>query len=238
MLTLRAISRPATTLRLGLQSTRRPLHNSYPLFQSQLRPNTLWGKIRFRKDGQPRSRWAGVTFGSLILINGLTLLTMSDLIEDSEVALGLLASIIYIQQADMAFDNVNLDDPISTLEYFKTLYQAFSRVPPEEVDELFKDLTRLMKLGGTSSAAEVEAHGIMRTAAEQVHAAFENLHQESISNVANYVLLVMRDALEKLIDLVQDSEDDDSDSKYTFQLIRDHSKKDPASVLKDYESLG
>lgn len=162
---------------------------------------------------------------------------MSDLIEDSEVALGLLASIIYIQQADMAFENVNLSDPIVTLEYFKSLYQAFSRVPPEEVDELFKDLTRLMKLGGTPNNAEGEAHNIMKTAAEQVHTAFQNLQQESISDVANYVLLVMRDALEKLIDLVQDSEDD-SDSKYTFQLIRDHSKKDPASVLKDYESLG
>lgn len=175
--------------------------------------------------------------GGLVLANGLTLLTMSDLIEDSEVALGLLASIIYIQQADMAFDKVNFNDPITTLEHFKSLYQAFSRVPPEEVDELFKDLTRLMKAGGTVNNAEGEAHSIMRNASEQVHLAFENLQQQSISDVANYVLLVMKDALEKLIDLVQDSEDD-SDSKYAFQLIRDHSKKDPASVLKDYESLG
>jgi hypothetical protein len=78
----------------------------------------------------------------------------------------------------------------------------------------------------------------MRTAAEHVHAAFQNLNQDSISNTANYVLSVMREALESLIGLVQDAEDEDSDSKYTFQLIRDHSKKDPGSVLKDYESLG
>lgn len=157
--------------------------------------------------------------------------------DDSELALGLLASVIYIQQADRDFDQVDLQDPLATLTYFKTLYQAFSRVPPEDVDELFKDLTRLMKLSGPGNT-EREAHQIMRTAAEHVHAAFQNLNQDSISNTANYVLSVMREALESLIGLVQDAEDEDSDSKYTFQLIRDHSKKDPGSVLKDYESLG
>jgi hypothetical protein len=162
---------------------------------------------------------------------------MSDFMDDSELALGLLASVIYIQQADRDFDQVDLQDPLATLTYFKTLYQAFSRVPPEDVDELFKDLTRLMKLSGPGNT-EREAHQIMRTAAEHVHAAFQNLNQDSISNTANYVLSVMREALESLIGLVQDAEDEDSDSKYTFQLIRDHSKKDPGSVLKDYESLG
>lgn len=162
---------------------------------------------------------------------------MSDFIDDSELALGLLASVIYIQHADKDFHQVDLQDPLATLTYFKALYQAFSRVPPEEVEDLFKDLTRLMGLGGHNNS-EGEAHRIMRTAAEQVHDAFQNLNQDSISNTANYVLSVMREALENLIGLVQDTEDDDSDAKYTFQLIRDHSKKDPGSVLKDYESLG
>ncbi|KAJ3498575.1 hypothetical protein NLJ89_g10200 [Agrocybe chaxingu] len=163
---------------------------------------------------------------------------MDDLVEDSEIALGLLASIIYLQKADMGYEHVNFDDSISTLSYFKTLYQSFSRLPQEEVDELFKDLTRLMKAGGSKNNAEGEAHRIMRTAAEQIHLAFQDLSQESISNSANHILIVMRDALEALIDLVQDSEDEDSDTKYTFQLIRDSSKKDPGAVLKDYESLG
>ncbi len=175
--------------------------------------------------------------GSLVLLNALTLFTTSNFVEDSEVALLLLAGMIYIQQVDMGFDDVDLDDSIATLFYFKTLYQAFSRAPPHEVDELFKDLTRLMKVGGPHDA-EGEAHRIMRSAAEQIHAVFQNLNQDSISNTANYVLQVMREAVESLIELAQDNEDDESETKYTFQLIRNHSKKDASSVLKDYESLG
>ena len=161
---------------------------------------------------------------------------MSDFIDDSELALGLLASIIYIQQADRSFNQVDLQDPLATLTYFKNLYQAFSRDSPEEVNELFKNLTRLMRLAGPNDV-EGEAHEIMRTAAEQVHAAFQDLNEDSISNTANYVLSVMREALQSLIGLVEDAEDD-SDTKYAFQLIRDRSKKDSGSVLKEYESLG
>jgi hypothetical protein len=175
--------------------------------------------------------------GSLILLNALTLFTTSNFVEDSEVALLLLAGVIYIQQVDMGFDEVDLDDSIATLFYFKSLYQAFSRAPPDEVDELFKDLTRLMKVGGPSDA-EGEAHRIVRSAAEQIHTVFQNLNQDSISDTANYVLQVMREAVESLIELAQDNEDDESETKYTFQLIRNHSKKDASSVLKDYESLG
>ena len=79
----------------------------------------------------------------------------------------------------------------------------------------------------------------MSKAAEQIHSAFQTLNEESISTTANFVLQVMKDALESLINLIEDTDDDDdSDSKYTFQLIRDHSKKDPGTVLKDYEALG
>ncbi|KAF8971930.1 hypothetical protein BDZ97DRAFT_1153950 [Flammula alnicola] len=237
MLNWRAVSRPATIVRRGLQAQRRPIHVSAPRAQLQSRASSLLAKIRFRADGKPRSRLVGFAFGTLILLNALTLLTTYDLVEDSEIALGLLASIIYIQQADMQYDKIDFDDPIATLAYFKKLYQSFSRIPADEVDELFKDLTRLMKLGGENNP-ELQGHRIMRTAAEQIHVAFQELNQDSISNTANFVLLVMRDALEGLIELVQDTEDDDSDSKYTFQLIRDHSKKDPGAVLKDYESLG
>ncbi|KDR85995.1 hypothetical protein GALMADRAFT_219046 [Galerina marginata CBS 339.88] len=240
MLAWRAVFRPATIARRGLQKPIRSLHVSTPRLQvQQPRGVGSLAKVRFRPDGKPRSRLVGAAFGALILFNVLTLLTTYDIVEDSEVALGLLASMIYIQQADMEYNTVNLDDSLATLSYFKKLYQSFSRIPADEVDDLFKDLTRLMKLGGEKNP-EAEAHRIMRTASEQIHNAFQELNQESISSTANFILLVMRDALDGLIDLVQDADDDDddSDSKYTFQLIRDHSRKDPGAVLKDYESLG
>lgn len=159
------------------------------------------------------------------------------MVEDGELALGLLASIIYIQQTDITYDSINFDDPLSTLSYFKKLYQSFSRTSDEEVDQLFKDLTRLLKTE-SSKSAETQAHDIMRSAAEKIHNAFRELNQDSIANTTNFVFLVLKEAVESLIDLVQDSDDDDDgDTKYTFQLIRDHTKKD-AGVLKDYEVLG
>jgi len=172
-------------------------------------------------------------------LNIFTLLTTYDLVEDSEIALGLLASIIYIQRVDMEYDTVDFASPIATLAYFKRLYQSFTRVPPEEVDDLFSDLTHRMKIaGGGVNNVDAEARQIMRNASEKIHEAFQVLDEETISNTANFVLLIMKDALESLIDLIEDTEDDDSDSKYTFQLIRDHSKKDSGTVLKDYEALG
>ncbi|KAF8814005.1 hypothetical protein BYT27DRAFT_7083022 [Phlegmacium glaucopus] len=241
MLAWRAISRPATSIRQGSLLQRRLIHPSRSLGQLQAFPrpnNTLLTKLRFRADGKPRSKLIALAFGSLILFNLLTLLTLFDVVEDGELALGLLASIIYIQQTDITYDSINFEDPISTLSYFKKLYQSFSRASEEEVDQLFKDLTRLMKREGSSKSAEVEAQQIMRSAAEKIHIAFRELNQDSISNTANFVFLVLKEAVESLIDLVQDSEDDDdSDTKYTFQLIRDHTKKD-AGVLKDYEVLG
>ena len=161
------------------------------------------------------------------------------MVEDGELALSLLASIIYIQRTDITYDSVDFEDPQSTLSYFKKLYQSFSRTSEEEVDQLFKDLTRLMKTDGSTSA-EAEAQRIMKTAAEKIHVAFRELTQDSIANTANFVIIVLKEAVEGLIDLVQDSDDDDDDdddTKYTFQLIRDHTKKD-AGVLKDYEVLG
>ncbi|KAF8167195.1 hypothetical protein B0H34DRAFT_4405 [Crassisporium funariophilum] len=235
MLAWRAISRPPSIARRGLQAQRRLIRSSAPRAQYQARPDDFLSKVRYRTDGKPRSKLIGITIGSLFFLNALTLLTMYDLVEDSEMALGLLASMIYIQQTDLDYNAVDLDDRTSTLEYFKRLYQSFSRIPPDEVDDIFKDLSRLMKSGGSN--AEMEAHRIMRTAAEKIHVAFQELNQDSISNTANFVLLVLKDALEGLIDLVEDQEDDDSDTKYTFQLIRDHTKKD-AGVLKDYEVLG
>lgn len=175
--------------------------------------------------------------GTLILANMLTLLTMYDLADDSEIALGLLASVIYIQKADMEYEKINFEDFTETYQYFKKLYQTFTRIPDEEVDALFMDFNRLLKVKGDTSMG-TQAHEIMRKAAEQIHTAFQELNEDSISATANFVLLVMKEALENLIELIQDAEDDDGDTKYAFQLIKDRSRKDPGAVLKDYEVLG
>jgi hypothetical protein len=175
--------------------------------------------------------------GTLILVNMLTLLTMYDLVDDSELALGLLASVIYTQKADMEYDKINFDDFTETYQYFKKLYRTFTRLPDEEVDALFANFDRLLQIKGDTNAW-TQIHGTMRKAAEQIHTAFQELDEDSISATANFILSVMKVALENMLEVVQDVEDDDDDTKYAFQLIKDHSRKDPGAVLKDYEVLG
>ena len=169
--------------------------------------------------------------GSLILLNFLSLVTISGVIDEGELALGLLGAIIYIQQVDITYDSVNFDDPISTLSYFKKLYQSFLRCSDEEVDIIFNELTQLLKTGGNSESAEIEAQRIMRSAAEKIHGALQELNQGSISKTAAFVYAVFKEAVKALIDLVPDKGVDD------IQFIRNHTKKD-AGVLKDYEVLG
>ena len=256
MLACRAISRPATTLRLKFQFPRRPIHYSIPRLQIPLRPNEIWKKIRFRKDGQPRSRIVGVAFGafhllflfrwltskheaSVIALWAWTAYTLYNSIDEGETALNLLGAVIYIQKADTGFNKVDLNDPIATLKHFKALYQGLTRFPRDEVEVLFKDITQLLKPGADQNT-ELEAHRIMRDAAEKIHAILDDLKQEpqSLNDAIQCILFTMKEALEGLVELLGDVEDDDSDTKYTFQLIRDHSKKDSESGVKDYESLG
>ncbi len=65
-----------------------------------------------------------------------------------------------------------------------------------------------------------------------------DIDSESILNLANHILLVMKDALESMLELIQDVEDADSDGKYSFQLIKARTRKDPGTSAKDYEVLG
>ncbi|PPQ74042.1 hypothetical protein CVT24_012344 [Panaeolus cyanescens] len=210
------------------------------LLQTPPRPNTLLGRIRFRKDGNPRSKLVGFAFTSLLAFNLLTLLTMYDFIEDSETALSLMAGIIYTLAADGEFSSYDLNKPEEAWSYFKKLYQAFSRLPQDQLDELFDDLERLIKSSAQkNSGAPAEAQAIMKEAAEKIHEAFQDMEEVPVAHTANFVLLIMREALENLVRLAEEGEDDEeSDTKYTFQLIKDRSKKDAGAVLKDYESLG
>ena len=80
---------------------------------------------------------------------------------------------------------------------------------------------------------EVQAQHIMRSAAEKIHVAFRELKRDSITITAEFVELVMTEALSSLIQLKYDIYDDDSE--FYFQL-RGRTKKD-AGVSNDYDVL-
>ena len=261
MLNWRPFFRPASIARRATQGQRRSIHATIPrALEIQPRPSGVLAKLRFRADGRPRSRWMGafvgtfapfprnfmapgsliaLAIGTLLFTNILTMASMFDLIEESENALGVLAGVVYMHKLDLEYSTVNLDDPVGTYMYFRRMYQAFSQLSDEEMDPLFKHFNRLV-LSSDESDAELQErlHEITRQVAEEIHATLRDIDSDSILNLANHILLVMKDALESMLELIQDVEDADSDGKYSFQLIKARTRKDPGTSAKDYEVLG
>ena len=169
----------------------------------------------------------------------MSFLILIGAIEDGQKTRSLLLKMIYVQQADIAYDSVNFDDPISTLSYFASLYISFA-LNSEGAEQIFNSfIMRIIKKKtkeGSTKSAEVQAQDIMRLAAEKIHGALRGLKWDSVTITAEFLLLVMNEALKSLIELLNDDDDDDDSPKFTFQIL-DHAKKD-AGVLKDYEVLG
>ena len=152
----------------------------------------------------------------------------------------LLVKMLYVQQTDRSYDSVNFDDPISTLSYFKKLYQSFTLIlSSEEVDQHFNELMMHIIKAKTKKdskkSAQVQAQHIMRLAAEKIHSAFQELNRDSVATTAQFVLVVMRGALESLVDLCHDADGDDDGSRF-FQ-IRNHIAEE-AGVSNEYEIVG
>jgi hypothetical protein len=88
---------------------------------------------------------------------------------------------IYVQHIDATYDSVNFDDPISTLSYFKKIGLPFFNRSEDAVDEMFKRMTLIFNKRtekGSKLFPEVQAQQIMRSAAEKVHLAFQELNRD------------------------------------------------------------
>ena len=150
-----------------------------------------------------------------------------------------MAKLIYLQQIDFTYDSVNFDDPISTLSYFKKLFQSFTRTSDEKVEKMFEDMMGYINersKDGSINYTEVQAQHIMKAAAEKIHTAFQELNRDSLVVTARFVFQVMIETVDSLIDLIHDREGDDDLSRFKFTLQRKHDKKEGG--LKDYEVLG
>ena len=80
----------------------------------------------------------------------------------------------------------------------------------------------------------------MRLAAEKIHGAVWELNRDSIVTTAEFVMVVMQEALKNLIDLLYDGDDDDEgeDNISRFVIQNHNDTKKDAGVSKDYEVLG
>ena len=110
-----------------------------------------------------------------------------------------LERFIYIRHLDRTYDSVDFDDFISTLSYFTKLYQ-FSPA----MDEGFTNMVLAFKMTSEKSF-EVQAQHIMRSTAEKIHGALQDLNPQpaSIGTTFNFVIKVMLDAEEDFVALLK-----------------------------------
>jgi len=217
MLVWRVVALPTTAIRRGFQIQRRFLHPSRSQLQLQTlpRPNTWLAKLRFRPDGEPRSKVIPLGFGVLILLNLFSVILTAGATEIEGNNTILMARMIFIQQADKTYDSINFNDPKSTLSYFKELYRPFFPDLEKEIDmdKRFNNLMRKLSMKAVDgSMKSVEIQNIMRMTAEKIHGAFRELKRDSVMDTANVVFNVMEEALSRLLDLIKDGDDDDKDS--------------------------
>ena len=128
--------------------------------------------------------------------------------EGDGIRLG-LTIIVYVQYLDRTvYDSVNFDDPISTLSYFKKIQQSYTRTSDEEVDNDFEAMLYFFKLRserGSKLSAEAQAHQIMRSTAEKIHATFRDLEQEGDGGTrAVFVTSMVLEAQISLLKLMRD----------------------------------
>ena len=115
----------------------------------------------------------------------------------------LLERAFSIQQIDSTYDSVNFDDPISTLSYFKKIQEGYTRISGEKIDRMI----RHFKKNGSKISAEVQAHHIMRSAAEKIHVALREPKGEDLRALyiaENILLDVLIEAWNKLQRLLRD----------------------------------
>ena len=154
--------------------------------------------------------------GSLILLNLFLQYRLFNEIEKEEIYQRYWTAIINIQHADISYDSVNFDDPISTISYFKKIYRPYSHVPDETVDQWFNIMADTFTKGGPKKSAEVQAQNIMRRAAKKVHNAFRELESKSCADTADLVFDVMLEADIRLLSLMREClfGDEDPTSKH------------------------
>ena len=120
-------------------------------------------------------------------MNFLLFKTLINTSEEGENVQNHLAKIIYVQYVvTTIYDSVDFDDSISTISYFKKLYQIlFSNVrSEEEVDEVFKRMTQMWKgkiMKGSKEPIEVHGRHIMKSAVEKIHRSFRDIKIKSRS---------------------------------------------------------
>jgi len=208
----RTVTRSATIIR---QLQRRFIRPSR--FQLQaLRPNTWLAKLLFRPDGTKRSKLIAFGFGFLILSNFLTLYLGALYVKASKRFRTTLWRIIRIQRTDTTYDSVDFGDPISTISYFKKLCQAAGK-SEEVVDRTINNSMALIVDKETKDDSikypGVKALSIMKSTAEKIHGAYQELDDYSTTETAErtkrrriveilkFVIPAMDEALKSLSEL-------------------------------------
>ncbi|KAF8883618.1 hypothetical protein CPB84DRAFT_1789866, partial [Gymnopilus junonius] len=143
----------------------------------QPRAPGVLARIRYRSDGNPRSLLMGAAGVAIAILTSYYYYITRKMTAQRIDRIFFMMKGVLILKIDREYDNVDFEDPVATLEYFKKLYSAVLDNAPDEVDERFRALDRMLKPVGTSVLGD-QVQLIMKDAAERVHIACSGLGSE------------------------------------------------------------
>lgn len=178
--------------------------------------------------------------GLSLLLNVFLLGSLVELIEAEEETHARLPNIVDLLRVDKEYDDVDLDDPMATMTYFKRL--AYASIPQVESEDRIETLFYVL-LSNLHSQGEKDpvgrVHKVLRPSVERIHQVLEEPDFKSFPyfHRLNAILEIFQETFQIISDMVDDDEDED-DSVPKPSLDYDDSKQDAETTAKDYESLG
>ncbi|KAF8648784.1 hypothetical protein AX16_006166 [Volvariella volvacea WC 439] len=174
-------------------------------FAAALRKPGIVSRLRYRKDGTPRSKRKGlviafITGATLYLIYALMLL-----LDDYDTATYILTCLIHIQRTDADFPSVDLTSLHSLSSYIQELCHAFEDLPKPLMDDLFQDIA---KLQGTEARGVQE---VMKGIAEGIHQVLVDSKGKSPWQTASQVSMILEEGFKMLIEVVERQQEGQGD---------------------------
>ena len=144
-----------------------------------------------------------------------------------------LSLLIYTQRVDAQMSSVNMEDYISTMDYFFELVDPFLGDTPQEMVDAFHEAVRSIP-----PVLQGDAHRIMREACEGVHEIIKESRGVDAYETAVRVYDKMNQELNRFADLIEDASGDEFLKLLRVSKVNGQVVKEPAGKSGDYEVVG
>lgn len=171
--------------------------------------------------------------GTIASATFYTMYTMLSLLDEFDTANYLLSCLVHIQRIDADFPSVDLSNFRSTHSHFLELCSTlFGDIPQQMIDDFFNDVYNL------TGSLKSEAHKILQDSCEDVHEIIRGSKGLEPVETAGMVVKRLDEGLAKLVEMVEDTYNDEIGKVLRNQKIKEQVIKDPARSSGDYEVVG